>query len=245
MVNYEVMKIKKILLLSKDSTFQVRLTKTGTQREWQITSLTTATQCVATLFAESFDCLIWDTEACNLDTSLATLMLIRHDFFKPMLMLGNTEEVRVQRKLYQTKIDGIFSRQISMDVLGACLEQKWWLYKQITNHDPLSQPVKAKRQQVVSIGPLRVDQTHFEVSKNNEVITLTKKEFQLLNYLISYRGQVLSREQLLNGVWGYELLGSSRIVDIHISHLRDKLEADPKKPQFIKTVRGFGYKLCN
>ena len=140
MVNYEVMKIKKILLLSKDSTFQVRLTKTGTQREWQITSLTTATQCVATLFAESFDCLIWDTEACNLDTSLATLMLIRHDFFKPMLVLGNTEEVRVQRKLYQTKIDGIFSRQISMDVLGACLEQKWWLYKQITNHDPLSQP---------------------------------------------------------------------------------------------------------
>ena len=130
MVNYEVMKIKKILLLSKDSAFQVRLTKTGTQRDWQITSLTTATQCVATLFAESFDCLIWDAEACNLDTSLATLMLIRHDFFKPMLVLGNTEEVRVQRKLYQTKIDGIFSRQISMDVFGAYLEQKWWLYKQ-------------------------------------------------------------------------------------------------------------------
>ncbi len=53
----------------------------------------------------------------------------------------------------------------------------------------------------------------------------------------------MSREQLLNGVWGYDILGSSRIVDIHVSHLRDKLEDDSQKPVHLTTVRGFGYKL--
>ena len=62
---------------------------------------------------------------------------------------------------------------------------------------------------------------------------------------MEHQNQVLSREQLLNGVWGYDLLGTSRIVDIHISHLRDKLEDDPKQPQWLKTVRGFGYRLEN
>lgn len=237
------MTIQKILLLSKDSSFQTRLEKIGIQKDWQITSLTTATQSVTTLFSATFDCVIWDTAACNLDTTLATLMLIRHDFFKPILVLSDTKEARVQRKLYRTRIDGIFSRQIAMDVFCAYLEQKWWLYQQIVKHRQLNQPKKEKPQQLITIGPIQVDRTHFEVSKNKKLVSLTKKEFQLLNYLISHQGQVLSREQLLNGVWGYELLGSSRIVDIHISHLRDKLEVDPKKPKLIKTVRGFGYRL--
>ena len=67
------------------------------------------------------------------------------------------------------------------------------------------------------------------------------KRRRLLDYLAKHCGQVLSREQLLQGVWGYDILGTSRIVDIHISHLRDKLEADPNTPLWIKTNRGFGY----
>ena len=71
-----------------------------------------------------------------------------------------------------------------------------------------------------------------------------RPEFQLLSYLIDHRNQVLSRDQLVNGVWGYDILNTSRIVDIHISHLRDKLEDDPHHPVHLLTVRGFGYKLA-
>ena len=79
--------------------------------------------------------------------------------------------------------------------------------------------------------------------RQGQPVELTPKEFQLLSYLINHHNQVLSREQLVSGVWGYDLLASSRIVDIHISHLRDKLEDDPHKPAHLLTVRGFGYKF--
>lgn len=81
------------------------------------------------------------------------------------------------------------------------------------------------------------------VTKAGQEVSLTRKEFQLLAFLADHQGQVLSREQLLDGVWGYDILGSSRIVDIHVSHLRDKLEDDSQKPVHLTTVRGFGYKL--
>lgn len=76
---------------------------------------------------------------------------------------------------------------------------------------------------------------------NDQKVILTPKEFKLLKYLYDNRNQVISREQLLNGVWNYDILGTSRMVDIHISHLRDKIEKDPHHPEWIKTARGFGY----
>ena len=79
------------------------------------------------------------------------------------------------------------------------------------------------------------------VSLYKFVPNLTPKEFKLLKYLYDNRNQVISREQLLNGVWNYDILGTSRMVDIHISHLRDKIEKDPHNPEWIKTARGFGY----
>jgi len=65
----------------------------------------------------------------------------------------------------------------------------------------------------------------------------------LLLYLAKNQNRVLTREQLLNAVWNYDFLGDSRIVDVHISHLREKIEADTKQPKYIKTVRGLGYKF--
>lgn len=85
--------------------------------------------------------------------------------------------------------------------------------------------------------------TFFEVYRNDELLELTPKEFELLLYLVERQGRVITREHMLNSVWNYEFAGDSRIVDVHISHLRDKLEENPKQPQFIKTVRGLGYKL--
>ncbi len=95
----------------------------------------------------------------------------------------------------------------------------------------------------IIIGSIRIRPEFFEVYKEDELLELTPKEFELLLYLIERKGRVITREHMLNSVWNYEFAGDSRIVDVHISHLRDKLEENPKQPKLIKTVRGLGYKL--
>ncbi|MCG1124203.1 response regulator transcription factor [Staphylococcus epidermidis] len=95
----------------------------------------------------------------------------------------------------------------------------------------------------IIIGSIRIRPEFFEVYKEDELLELTPKEFELLLYLIERQGRVITREHMLNSVWNYEFAGDSRIVDVHISHLRDKLEESPKQPKLIKTVRGLGYKL--
>ena len=95
----------------------------------------------------------------------------------------------------------------------------------------------------IIIGSIRIRPDFFEVYKGDELLELTPKEFELLLYLIERQGRVMSREHMLNSVWNYEFAGDSRIVDVHVSHLRDKLEENPKQPTLIKTVRGLGYKL--
>ncbi len=95
----------------------------------------------------------------------------------------------------------------------------------------------------IVIGNIRIRPDFFEVYRNDTLLELTPKEFELLLYLVERQGRVITREHMLNSVWNYEFAGDSRIVDVHISHLRDKLEENPKQPQLIKTVRGLGYKL--
>ena len=97
----------------------------------------------------------------------------------------------------------------------------------------------------IIIGSIRIRPEFFEVYKEDELLELTPKEFELLLYLIERQGRVITREHMLNSVWNYEFAGDSRIVDVHISHLRDKLEENPKQPKLIKTVRGLGLSLIH
>lgn len=98
-------------------------------------------------------------------------------------------------------------------------------------------------EQVIKIGDLEIQLERYDVYFKGEQLVLTPKEFELLLYLANHRGKVLSRDQLLNGVWDFQYDGDTRIVDVHISHLREKIESDTKKPIYIRTIRGFGYKL--
>lgn len=95
----------------------------------------------------------------------------------------------------------------------------------------------------INIGDLEIYPKKFEAYFKGELLELTRKEFELLVYLAEHKGQILSREQLLSSVWDYDFVGDTRIVDVQVSHLREKIEEDTKHPQYIKTVRGFGYKM--
>jgi two-component system alkaline phosphatase synthesis response regulator PhoP len=90
---------------------------------------------------------------------------------------------------------------------------------------------------------LRIDEQRYQVWRDDELIDLTALEFKLLATLARHAGMVLSREQLLEQVWGYDFYGDTRVVDVHIGHIRQKLEPDPSAPQFVQTVRGVGYRF--
>jgi DNA-binding response OmpR family regulator len=92
-------------------------------------------------------------------------------------------------------------------------------------------------------GPLEVREEEALVQLDGERVELTKTEFRLLCELAGHPNIVLSRDQLLERVWGYDYLGDSRLVDAHVHRLRNKVEKDPQNPTLIVTVRGLGYKL--
>ncbi len=93
-------------------------------------------------------------------------------------------------------------------------------------------------------GTLMVDVTRHLVTKDSKAVELTAKEFDLLVMLMRNRGRVLTRDTLLDKVWGIEYYGDTRTVDVHVRYLRQKIEADPDNPELIRTVRGVGYKFA-
>lgn len=107
---------------------------------------------------------------------------------------------------------------------------------------------RSDRQQIGSreifeAGELKLDTGSRRVWRDNIEITLAQKEFDLLACLVRNRGMALSRDVLLERVWGYDFAGDNRTVDVHIRWLREKIEADPSHPTYIQTVRGIGYRF--
>lgn len=106
----------------------------------------------------------------------------------------------------------------------------------------LRRNVKEDSSKIIKLGNLEIDMDRHEVTKNGKKIDLTLKEFELLKLLVFNKGKVLTRDFLLDKVWGYEYYGETRTVDVHVRHLRQKIEDDDKNPRYIETVRGIGYK---
>ena len=104
----------------------------------------------------------------------------------------------------------------------------------------ITQPSSEK---ILTTGNLKLDLVKHEVLKENEKIDLTFKEFELLKILLENKGKVISRNTLLDKIWGYEYFGETRTVDVHIRYLRKKIEEDGSQEKYIQTIRGVGYKI--
>ena len=104
-------------------------------------------------------------------------------------------------------------------------------------------PRAASSGPLVRFGSISVNFKNAEVTRGGEPVALSAREFHLLRYLIEHKGDIVSRDQLLTEVWGYEALPSTRTVDVHMAWLRQKLEDNPRFPEHILTIRGFGYKF--
>lgn len=102
---------------------------------------------------------------------------------------------------------------------------------------------KDERESFIKFADLFIYPEQYEVVIKDRTFAFTRKEFELLLYLVKRKGKILSREQLLKAVWDYDFVGDTRIVDVHISRLREKIEPIVKEPIYIKTIRGLGYKI--
>lgn len=100
---------------------------------------------------------------------------------------------------------------------------------------------KSKQTHEIIIGGLVIKPDHFELVLRTKKVYLSRREFQVLMLLIDRR--VISREEMIRYIWGFDYYGGFRIVDIHISNLRKKIELNPKKPQYITTIKGYGYRF--
>lgn len=170
------------------------------------------------------------------------------------LMLPELDGLEVCKKLRQdgiaTPILMLTAKSDEFDkILGLELGADDYLTKPFSPREVLAR-VKAilRRTQMLEtapeeeerlrVGELEIIPGNHEAFYQGEELNLTPKEFELLVYLVRNKGRVLTREQLLNTVWDYDFVGDTRIVDVHISHLREKINKT-----YIKTVRGLGYKF--
>jgi DNA-binding response OmpR family regulator len=102
-----------------------------------------------------------------------------------------------------------------------------------------------KEQEQVAFGEIEVNLRNCQVRRAGKPLEFSSKEFELLKYLVCHQGETLSRDRLLEEVWGYDRFPTTRTVDTHIVHLRQKIEPKPEEPRFILTVHGTGYKFVS
>ncbi|NWG20865.1 MAG: response regulator transcription factor [Chloroflexi bacterium] len=178
------------------------------------------------------DMVILDVMLPRLD-GFSVCRILRHESDVPILMLTARQDEVDRIAGLELGADDYVSKPFSLGELLARL-------RAIMRRS--DRRVAANRE-VLDAGAIRVDTGSRRAWRDNLELILSQKEFDLLACLIRNRGIALSRDVLLERVWGYDFLGDSRTVDVHIRWLREKVEPDPGKPVYIQTVRGVGYRF--
>lgn len=195
------------------------------------------------------------------ETGLKKILTSAYDFVILDLMLPKLDGVEVCRRVRQEKVDVpilmLTAKSSEIDkIIGLELGADDYMTKPFSPREVLARMKAIFRrsehkketdhapvEETIRFNELEVYPDQFEVRVNGKKIALTPKEYELLHYLASHPGKVFSREQLLQRVWDFGFEGETRIVDMHISNLREKMERNGTHRRRISTVRGFGYKF--
>lgn len=184
---------------------------------------------------ENPDLIILDIMLPGIDGVEICKRLRKEDYHIPILMLTAKDEEIDKILGLEIGADDYMTKPFSTRELTARVKamlRRSLQYKEVKDED-----------EKVIVDDIVVFPDKFETLLKGEKIYLTPKEFELLKLLVRNKGKVLDRNHLLNKIWGYDYYGDTRIVDVHISNIREKIEDNPAKPEYIKTVRGIGYKF--
>jgi len=169
--------------------------------------------------------------------------ILRQEMNTPILMLTARDEEVDRIVGLELGADDYMSKPFSMRELLARVKARMRTVRLIRQEVESASGNTQNSTPALSFGDLVLDMNRREVLLNSQPIALKPKEYELLSFLAQHRGQVLSREFILERVWGWDYIGDSRTVDVHVRWLREKIEPDPAIPRRIITVRGAGYRF--
>jgi len=229
--------IKRILLVEDEAGLVLTLTDRLTKEGYSVDSATDGPSGFKRATTESFDLLILDVMLPHSSGLDVCRDLRQRGIRTPILML--TAKSQVVDKVVGLKLgaDDYLSKPFEMMELLARIEA---LLRRASGRTATS-----SNEGSYEFGTIRVDFRSTEVFRDGQPIDLSAREFKLLRYFIEHRGATISRDELLNAVWGYDAMPFTRTVDVHVAWLRQKLEPNPRHPQFILTVHGMGYRFAD
>ncbi|MBS1796254.1 MAG: response regulator transcription factor [Acidobacteria bacterium] len=225
----------KVLLVEDEEGLIITLTDRLESEGFTVRSATDGEAGLRAALAEAFDLIILDVMLPRKNGYDVCRDLRRQSVETPILMLtarGETIDKVLGLKL---GADDYLTKPFEIIELLARIEALLRRAPKTSAHSP----------ETFAFGDVALDFKRAEVTKNGAPVELSAMEFKLLQFLVENRGAVHTRNQLLDEVWGYDAMPSTRTVDVHIAWLRQKLEDNPKYPQFIQTVHGLGYKFIN
>lgn len=188
-------------------------------------------QGVETALAESPDLILLDVMLPEMD-GFDVCKKIREKTSIPIIMLTAREE----------EVDKILGLELGADdYMTKPFSARELLARIKANLRRSSTAAAVSNKEIMQFGSLTIDTVHYEVRRDGRPIELSVREFELLKYLASKPGEIFTRENLLENVWGYEFFGDVRTVDVSIRRLREKVESDQNNWEYILTKRGVGY----
>ncbi len=224
---------KRILLIEDEPGIVLTLTDRLTREGYSVESATDGESGLERASREPFDLLLLDLMLPRMSGFDVCRELRKRGIETPVIML--TARGQVVDKVVGLKLgaDDYVTKPFEMVELLARIEAK------LRRAPP--RPTSTDGHQ---FGDIHIDFRKAEVTKDGSPLELSAREFQLLKYFVEHRGATLTREELLNEVWGYNSMPSTRTVDVHVAWLRQKIEPNARHPQFILTVHGMGYKFA-
>ncbi len=173
------------------------------------------------------------------------------------IMLPGLSGVEITKKIRQksqTPIIMLTAKDTELDkVLGLEIGADDYVTKPFSGRELLAR-IKAllrrtgesfSTEGAIKVGPVEIDQERHQILIRGEEVAMPLKEFELLLYLIQNSGRVLTRNQLIDRIWGSDYFGDTKTLDVHVKRIRSRIEKDPANPKYLQTVRGVGYKFEN
>ena len=224
---------KRILLIEDEPGLVLTLTDRLKSEGFDVASATDGNGGLEAALADSWDLVLLDVMLPGMSGFDICRALRRKNVTTPIIML--TARGQIVDRVLGLKIgaDDYLTKPFDMMELLARIEvQLRRRAAGATNTSPYA------------FGEFVIDVRKAEVTRSGSPVDMSAREFLLLKYFVEHRGETLGREQLLNDVWGYHSMPSTRTVDVHVAWLRQKVEPNPRHPQYILTIHGLGYKFA-
>ena len=223
----------RLLLVEDEPGLQLALSDRLTSEGYRVETAADGETAVVRATGEPFDAIILDVMLPVRDGFDVARTVRQQGVQTPILMLTARGEVVDRVVGLKLGADDYLTKPFEMIELLARIEA-------LLRRAPAISGASVERFQ---FGDVLVDTRKAEVTRGGIAVELSAKEFHLLCYFIEHRGATISREELLQQVWGYQSTPSTRTVDVHIAWLRQKLEPNPRVPQYVLTIHGLGYKF--